>query len=178
MQLVTYSLTFGTKTLAHISQSGVHQELFMGICFLQHRIVTGINSNINICKPSKSCPTLANLVCGWMQYPNSILITITLILYTYIILLTLAMTVDIGHIRICGGVSKRVAIYPHSSSLLSILRNQLNQLFLAVLTFLYKRRLGIMKKCLNSYWIVSPYKLVKLNTSLISKLGYFLVIGL
>ena len=148
-------------------------KLFMGICFLQHRIVTGINSNINICKLSKSCPTLSNLGCGWMQYPKPILITIFSILYTYIILLTLAMTVDMGHMRICGGISKKVAIYPHFSSLLSMLRCEFNQIFLAVLTFLYKRRLGIIKKYLNSYWIVSPYKLVKLNTSLISKLGCF-----
>ena len=121
---------------------------------------------------STKFPTLLSVIYGeWNQFLKPCITIVSLIMYVYIIILTLAMTVDIKNIG-------RIDQYPlhqasPSSELLNI-RWEINLIFLIIMHYLFKRRSFIIKTYLNCYLLLSLKKLVKRKTNPVVVFGYFL----
>ena len=154
----------------------------MAVCYLQHRISTGIHNQTDIVCMALSnynCPTMLSLLFGGMfQFLKQCITTLSILIYTYIIVLTMAMMVDIKTMRMVGGHPRQQPLNTNSNELL-LIRSELNLLFLVMLRFIIKWRASIVtKRYLNRYFTISSKKLANLKANKLTSFGYFLVTGL
>ena len=119
----------------------------MGVCYLQHRAATGIhNQRAKRVSLSKTFPSMLSLLFGgWFQFLRPCLSAVILIIYSYIIVMTLAVTVDLPYlIKLVNhqrfSMAKEMAIYGLP------IRNELNLYFLLILRFLFKNRSFIARR--------------------------------
>ena len=100
----------------------------MEICFLQHRLNTGAHNQKagQICITQNSQSMISLLTGDWLPYLRPSLTAIILILYSYIIVITLGMTVDLHKLDTNYGViTYEVACYTN-------IRTFLNMYFLLI----------------------------------------------
>ena len=136
----------------------------MGVCYLQHRAATGIhNQRAKRISLSKTLPSMLSLLFGgWFQFLRPCLIAFILIVYSYIIVMTLAVTVDLPYLIKLN--QQRFSMEKEMTNVLPI-RNELNLYFLLILRFLYKKRSFIARRL---------RKLAKPKINYVTIIGFFL----
>ena len=134
----------------------------MGVCFLQHRVVTG-NNNSKQCFGSKYSTNNDNLFSGWYKYFKFVCIGVFSIFYIYMILISLAMTIDIGSSSNYGGNKLKRAHSPffQMENIFLVLRTQLNQSFVFLLCVLCNKICIKFRLYSNKHTTFSVGKLFK-----------------
>ncbi len=132
----------------------------MGICYLQHRVATGTYNQAakRIISLLKQRPSMLMLLFGGLlQFPRQCFTASILILYYYIILIILGLTVGLSCISNIN--RQNIPMSKEYSFKTFSIRSELNLIFLLILRFLFERKLSVTKQL---------RKFVKLKT----KMGY------
>ena len=141
----------------------------MGICYLQHRIISGTYNNTRILSKSNkakygqfSCISGSANKIGYIGF---------ILLYMYIILLTMAMTVDLGtqSPAVFQSINQRLLL-PQGQNMLFSLQKYLGHFFVIIISLILKMKTA--KRFLNDFGIISWGRLTKMKKSIPAKVCF------
>ena len=142
--------------------------IIMGVCYLQHRIISGTYNNI--CRSSKSIKSNPDKFSHLSGCVNKLNYIGFIILYMYILVLNLAMAVDLG--TQCApvvGFDRRLLL-PQGHNMLFSMQRHFGHFFVIIMCLIFKMKTA--KRYLNEFGIISWGRLTKMKRTVPTKVSF------